>query len=466
MGIKRGVIYYMDSKDSTGLNKIPRGNKVIVKDTKEEYMITDTISDAGATISTELVAGKMISSKEVLDLSTEASAYGCRWHIDSDSYESIGNRSYLPIHSKMKRCITTWNGVDFFTPQTKIYLDEENSSLTAGDWSDITSELSNPNNQIMVEIPKFYYRMYRENGYQYYLVSETNKPNFSVHPAFVKSDGSELDYIYVGAFEAILLDGSNNIVDTSGVIGTSPFTSVSGDETTHKLVSLVGQRPMTEITRSMGRQMLERGGRKGYHWHTYSAIRLLYITEYHNWNSQETIGGNSWTYGQTDKNLYPTDYQGVQLTGLTVELGNKTGIIKDEFGSIIANSYRGIENFFGHIWNFLDGVNINPANREVFVCPIDKSYVDEVTGTGDYTLSLGTQPTVGGWQKTHAPDNFIVESLDGDSTRYLTDHYWTDGDGSLIFVGGHLNLRSRDGLAYLGCDWNALERDWHVGCRP
>jgi len=56
------------------------------------------------------------------------------------------------------------------------------------------------NGDVMVEIPKFY--SFREvvDGVERILVSGEKKPGFSCEPAFVKPDGTELDFVYVGAY--------------------------------------------------------------------------------------------------------------------------------------------------------------------------------------------------------------------------------------------------------------------------
>ena len=77
-----------------------------------------------------------------------------------------------------------------------------------------------------------------------------------------------------------------------------------------------------------------------------------------NWNSSDWYNFNSY---------YP-----FIPCGFTNSLGNGTGIVpyavKDGGGSILLTTnvprYRGIENPFGHIWKFIDGINIRISPTE------------------------------------------------------------------------------------------------------
>lgn len=79
------------------------------------------------------------------------------------------------------------------------------------------------NGQVMVYQPKFYYLVVpiayepidnEVGGYHLkvanYYVSDTLRPGFKVHPAFINEDGLEVDYILIGAYEASIYDTSAN----------------------------------------------------------------------------------------------------------------------------------------------------------------------------------------------------------------------------------------------------------------
>lgn len=61
--------------------------------------------------------------------------------------------------------------------------------------------LDGSNGNVMVEIPKFYSYREARNGTEIWAITGEPKSGFTVEPAFISSDGKELDYIYVGAYQ-------------------------------------------------------------------------------------------------------------------------------------------------------------------------------------------------------------------------------------------------------------------------
>ena len=60
------------------------------------------------------------------------------------------------------------------------------------------------NGQVMVEIPKFYYKSEKDGSIFRWWISETQVDGFKIHPAFI-SDGVEKDRIYFSAYEGCSL---------------------------------------------------------------------------------------------------------------------------------------------------------------------------------------------------------------------------------------------------------------------
>lgn len=84
--------------------------------------------------------------------------------------------------------------------------------------------LDGSNGNVMVEIPKHYSRRYMLDGYECRLIAGEAHPGFIVDPAFVEN-GREIDRIYVAAYEAHLAtDGKMESV--SGVYPTADLTRV------------------------------------------------------------------------------------------------------------------------------------------------------------------------------------------------------------------------------------------------
>ena len=209
--------------------------------------------------------------------------------------------------------------------------------------------------QVMVEQPKFYYKvvpMVLEKGVKgmkirkaRYYVSDTLKPGFKVHPAFVEN-GNVNPYIYLAAFEGSLFDTSANayILDNAQV----------ADFAADKLSSIAGTKPAGGDTQNLTRANVRLLAQKrGAGWEqayaaTAAASQLLMLIEYASFNMQSAIGNGNTNQSSSAANI--------QYTGATVSLGNASGAVTNA-NDIQLISYRGEENFWGNIWTWVDGMN-------------------------------------------------------------------------------------------------------------
>ena len=214
-----------------------------------------------------------------------------------------------------------------------------------------------PSVQVMVEQPKFYYKvvpMVLEKGAKgmkirkaRYYVSDTLKPGFKVHPAFV-DNGVVNPYIYLAAFEGSLCDISsgNYILDDAQV----------ADFSMNSLSSIANAKPVSGLTQNLTRantRLLARNRGKGWEQSyaaTIAASQLLMLIEYATFDMQKVIG-NGVTNKTDDGKTSMTE-----ITGATVNLGNASGSITNANGYNIV-SYRGEENIWGNIWTWVDGMN-------------------------------------------------------------------------------------------------------------
>lgn len=206
------------------------------------------------------------------------------------------------------------------------------------------------NGQVMVEIPKFYYKITTTaSGYEFW-ISDTLLTGYTLHPAFYRdrnNDGTaeEINYRYFSAYEGVLHNG------TSYVNGNTYSTDQSANVTSNaswKLTSVSGYTPMPYINIGAARTLATR---RGVCWgitdfNLVFAVQLLYLVEYAHFDSQAKIG-----LGYTAAaNI------GSITTGRTSSLGNVTGN-ESNLGTdgTHAMSYRGIENFYGNIYKWVDG---------------------------------------------------------------------------------------------------------------
>ena len=290
--------------------------------------------------------------------------------IDFDNNTSTlsGDPSTHPIYTNIKRCTVQDNGTI-----TSYYGDSnyvEDGSI----------------GQVMVYIPKFYYKVniinkqlvddtHPEYGYDIheasYSVSNIKYQGYKLHPAFINANGDEVDYVLCSAFEGSTYDTSASAYNTNDA-QTVDFTATTGD-----LLASIGYvdssgttvhvKPASGLTQQLTRpNSMTIAKNRGTGWYALtfklaSAIQMLITVEY-GCNSQVNIADG--VVGITDN----TSYNCASYVGSTV--GNTTGRAASTINEINGTettdtsatttsvNWRGIENMWGNIWKWVDGVNI------------------------------------------------------------------------------------------------------------
>jgi hypothetical protein len=239
-------------------------------------------------------------------------------------------------------------------------------------------------------------------------------------------DGVEVDYRYYSAFEGSMYDASAGAMTAKSDIATDLYAS--GD----KMCSVAGQWAKTAETRAEYRAMAaERGsGWRQLDWYLNSAVQLLYLIEYADFNSQTMIGngrtslsGGGWT---------ADSYIG--MTGLSIGEGNVSASVSN--GSTLGYltdymSYRGIENWYGNAWKMLDGITWDgrwtgaPAAQPVYVTNNSADLIDY--GIGNLTHLIDA-PYIGS-DAGYISDisnvlGFIPSAAMGSSSTKLCDYYY------------------------------------------
>ena len=296
--------------------------------------------------------------------------------------------------------------------------------------------------QVMVEVPKFYYYETLVGTVKSWYVSLTYIEGFSLHPAFWK-DGQEVDYRYMSAFEGGMYDASTGLMCAKGSIPSNIYAS--GD----KMTSVAGTWAKTNEQRSEYRTMAaERGtGWRQLDYYLHSAIQLLYLVEYADFNSQSMIGdgrtnlsGGGWT---------ADSYIG--LTGLSVDDGNGTNAVQiGTTNGYLTDymTYRGIENWHGNVWKMIDGITWDgrwtgsAAAQPVYVTNNSTYFADQ---TSDNMLHLCNASYIGtnaGYiGNIEEATGFIPSDDGGSSSTDLCDYYYQYSESGrdywrVVLVGG------------------------------
>ena len=412
--------------------------------------------------------------------------YGIYWTSENTCPTRCGNTQMhktLPIQSKMRRCMLQDDGTVYG------YIDPADyTKYTNGDAVDY----SGAHGQYCVEIPEYWYigtSAQSGSSAQYtILLSPTEQPDMKHSPKY-----------YVGAVEASTNDADSNDstkkmfsicmaeipYNQDGSVDASNITTYHADASKYLggnrntsytgVKSLLG-RPATYLTRAAFRTKASARG-EGWsqqYWDAYMAWVRLYVVEYCNFNSQESYNPSKtpdgYTQGGLGSGVSTVDsqkwntfnaYNPFVPCGITRRLGNTSGAVTYNFAagefqstavSVSVPSYRGIENPFGHIWKWTDGLNAycdgTSHKTSIYTCSNISNFADD-TST-NYTLRTSNmQQGSEGYIKTWNIDenaDFIPLTIGGSENSYLYDYSHAKNTGWRVLCSGG----RADGGAYCG----------------
>ena len=284
---------------------------------------------------------------------------------------------------------------------------------------------TNINLPVMVKIPEFYYKIERVGSIFRYYVADGPVDGLSLHP------GSGDNYL--GRYEA----GEAS----SGTMG--PI-----------LASYSGKTQSVSKTRSEFRDRA-RNMASGFQLRdiaAWCAYDLLYLVEYADFNSQEKIGPGI------------VNDTAAHKTGETDAMVYHTG--RANSGDNAAVQYRGIENPWGNVSEFIDGINI--LTQVAYICTEPESYADDTTD--NYKSSGFTTPNSGFIKELGFSSGFPWALLPdttggGSSTTYIPDFVYSSLGEKVLNVGGHITSEQEAGLFFFHAGVASTGRSDKIGAR-
>ncbi len=396
-------------------------------------------------------------------------SYGVSWNEEADSYTRVGaliglaaasspGNSLLPIQALMKRCIINDAGV------VQYYLDATDSTQKEGGGA---SDLTGGDGQVMVEIPAFYYRYNYGGNTHTWEISQTALSGFSLHPAFIKNGGN-VSYRYIAVYEGSMYDAGTTAMIPDADIEVNVVIA-AGD----LLCSISGEYPKTSQTRDDFRTLADQRG-VGWRQQDYdliSAIQLLYLVEYADFNSQSMIGNGrtmfttgAWEAANQGNGKYIGECGYSNSDGNATNATDRASAVSIAAINTSTNaayhdymSYRGIENFFGNVWKWADGININ--DNVPYVSNDDTDFADD-TAT-DYTALGITLINADEWQNTLEQQDrgFLPVSVGASSSTKITDYYYQAAGwrvfafcshASLALAAGAFSMSANGASSYIG----------------
>lgn len=196
------------------------------------------------------------------------------------------------------------------------------------------------------------------------------------------------------------------------------------------------------------------------------------ITAIEDYTSEDgTVTGKAIHFDGTAVNIAVGNvlWGSAQSTGQCDALGMKSGcLINDNEHSVI---YRGIENPFGNMWEFIDGINCKAGN-DTYVCRDHTKYASDKFD-GDYVL-LGYSKIDGveGWAKSMGydeenPEIALPIELAASNTTGYCDYYYNKNSASnrVALVGGGFSSGTDCGLFCWYFYDGSGDNYWHIGAR-
>lgn len=278
---------------------------------------------------------------------------------------------------------------------------------------------SRTSNDTVVYIPEFYYKIVDDatNSKRYFYIADSEMTGFTKHPGSGR---------YVGKYHTI-----------------TGYYSKSGSQ------------PLTNITSATARANSKAKGSNWsqYDFATYSAIVLLYLVEFADWNSQSKIGqgcgsGSKVNNGGCDS----MDYH----TGTSASSRTTTGPVQ----------YRNIEGLWSNVFDWVDGINMN--SRSVYICTTPANFADNTTT--NYTETGITLPSSDGYIKamgysSAAPWAMVPSANGGSATTYVPDYVYSYSGWRALYVGGYYNSHAAYGLMFFDAYNDSSFSSDNIGAR-
>ena len=374
----------------------------------------------------------------------------------------------LPVQSQMRRCLLNDNG------EVVTYLHATDSTKTD---TGATADLTGASGMVMVEIPEHYRKFEFDGSNILALISAYPLPGFH-----------KVRKVYRSAYEATV-DRTTSTIKLASVVNTTAAfrggNNTAGWDETYR--SLLG-RPATNISLTNFRSYARNRGAaglndKGWNCDLYEAqlnTYWLFVIEYAQLDCQTaftaqltedgyrqgglgdgvtTLGSSAWSSFNGNNPFIPC--------GITNSLGNATGVVDyempEEYGAALTvqvPSYRGIENPFGHVWSWTDGILVQAQSdadgaKHLFFRAAADDPANFKSNSYDGYVQRGELPRSNGFVKEilcgEYGDN-MPKAIGGSSTTYFADNFYQSKPESGVSLrgvcfGGTASYGANAGLA-------------------
>ena len=375
---------------------------------------------------------------------------------------------------------------------------------------DPTFDFTGQNGEVMTRIPEFYWKRYVKDGYEYIMISRHHLADFNLSKEFfvgrydASYDGTRLHSITgvvpevqrnISSFRSLAravgdkwsqMDYHYFLLQMLYLVEYADYNSQSklGNGISSCRVSdadkaLVAENSTNRIIINTSAannfivgQQVSIGTSSAWNWNVAKNRTIVSKESY----DSGGVTGTAVTFDGDPVNVAVNNvlWTTGQKAGHCDSLGMKSGCLSNDGKHAII--YRGIENIFGNIWQFVDGINLK--DYQAYICYDPSEYVsDKFTDPYKELGYMCFKPAEGasttareGYAKELGYDSLnplvsLTTDVGGASNTYMTDYAWINSGNRIALVGGPYSHGMKDGLWVWNLNSSSGDTSYYVGAR-
>ena len=296
-------------------------------------------------------------------------------------------------------------------------------------------EVTDTYGNVFVKIPKFYISKTKTGSNFTYKISKTKQDSTYYLPYgfYNEATSTDLPYILIGKYDASL-NGTKLESKTGKVSFVNQTISTFRTYAKNSNISLI-----------QGYQILDI--------HAIDIIQTLFYVEFATLNSQSIMQG--YTIASNTSAL---------LTGTTDSVVTASGSPTSNNNGQYAMKYRGIENLYGNIFQYIDGINIQ--NNQTYIATNPSSYASD-TFSGAYNAIGYVNKNTNGYitEMGYDLNNPFSQLPIVTGTNTYGDYSLQATGNRIAMFGGCWNHGDYAGLSYWNLDNLSSEYNIAIGSR-
>ncbi len=403
------------------------------------------INHSGQNITIDVtINAKQAEKIYVYGISRDTNSTSSEWTRVADSVGLEAN-AYLPTSG----AVVTATGDDVKNDFDNIYpwsdiksynYDAKNKKITAW-YGDSNFKFDGDNGDVLTFIPGFYYKREVVDGIEYQYISKYELEGYSYSEPF------SVGRYKISKYGSVPVSNSNDAGMELMVLRYGSYRSLSGDD------------PITNETidyfRNEAANVSPEFSIMDYH---YFVLQMLYLVEYADYDAQAKLG------------MGVVNADSVVAMGGTDELGMNSGcLVNDGAHSMI---YRGIEDIFGNVFEFIDGINIRDYQAYInydFTTYESNKFDGDYKPLGYVNASSAGFITKIGYDSSNPliglPTAVTSSKTDTDYNVSIKDFYAVSEGDMILFAGGAYAVDNDGGLWVAAASFGSGDSSDFVGAR-